>query len=188
MATAQRLMTVAEFQLLTDPATGEQLELVNGVVVMAPPPTAGHGERSFEIGVALRAFVKGNRLGLTSGEGGYRLRRDPDTVRAPDAAWIAFDRLQDQRFPGDTYPDAAPNLAVEVMSTHDREVEIDEKVADYLSAGTDRVWVVRPRQRTVTVYRPNGDAHRFTAADTLTSDDAGFPVPGFELKVGRIFE
>ena len=164
------------------------MELVRGVVVMAPPPTAGHGERSFEIGVALRDFVKANQLGLTSGEGGYRLHRDPDTVRAPDAAWIAFDRLSDRKFPSDDYPEAAPNLAVEVMSTHDREVDIDEKVTDYLAAGTDRVWVVRPRQRTVTVFRPNGDSHRYTASDTLTSEDAGFPVPGFELKVGRIFE
>lgn len=181
-------MTAAEFQRLPDPENGEQMELVNGVVVMAPPPTAGHGERSFEIGVALRMFVKANGLGLTSGEGGYRLRRDPDTVRAPDAAWIAFDRLPNREFPADDYPEAAPNLAVEVMSTYDREVDIDEKVADYLSAGSERVWVVRPRQRTVTVYRPNGDAHRYTATDTLTSDDAGFPVQGFELNVGRIFE
>jgi|GEM_PF-3654410 len=46
----------------------------------------------------------------------------------------------------------------------------------------------RPRARTVTVYRPNGDAHRYTATDTLTSDDAAFPVEGFELPVAKIFE
>lgn len=84
--------------------------------------------------------------GLVSGEGGYHLHRDPDTVRAPDAAWIAFSRLPGGQFPEDSYPDASPNLAVEVMSTHDREIDIDEKVADYLAAGSERVWVVRPRE------------------------------------------
>lgn len=155
---------------------------------MAPPAHAGHGERSFEIGVALRAFVREHGLGLVSGEGGYRLRRDPDTVRAPDAAWIEFSRLPNGQFPEDSYPDASPNLAVEVISTHDREVDIDEKVADYLAAGSDRVWVVRPRPRTITVHRPNGDAHRYVAGDTLNSNDAGFPIEGFQLPVSRIFE
>lgn len=188
MATAQKLMTAEEFQQLPDPKSGEQMELVRGVVVMAPPAHAGHGERSLEISVALRAFVKEHRLGLVSGEGGYRLHRDPDTVRAPDAAWIAFSRLPDGQFPKESYPDAAPNLAVEVVSTNDREIDIDEKVADYLAAGSDRVWVVRPRARTITVHRPNGDAHRYVAGDTLTSDDAGFPIDGFRLPVTRVFE
>jgi len=57
-----------------------------------------------------------------------------------------------------------------------------------LSVGTERVWVVRPRQQTVTVHRPNGDSHRYTAEDVLSSDDAAFPVAGFELPVARIFE
>ncbi|MCC6959829.1 MAG: Uma2 family endonuclease [Dehalococcoidia bacterium] len=188
MTTVPKLMTSEEFQRLPEPAGGERMELVQGVVVMTPPPTAGHGERAFEIGVAVRDFVRRHRLGLTSGEGGYRLRRDPDTVRAPDAAWIAFDRIPGGAFPEDDYPDAAPNLAIEVMSSHDREMDIDEKVADYLSAGCERVWVVRPRQRTITVYRPDGNAHRFVVGDTLTSDDAGFPVDGFQLPVARVFE
>jgi Uma2 family endonuclease len=188
MATAQKLMTAEEFVQLPDPKSGEQMELVRGVVVMAPPAITGHGHRSSEIDAALREFVRRHSLGFTTGEGGYRLARNPDTVRAPDAAWIAFDRLPGGAFPEDTYADAAPNLAVEVMSTNDREVDIDEKIADYLAAGTERVWVVRPRLRTVTVHWPNGDAHRYSASDTLTSDDAAFPVSGFELPVARIFE
>jgi Uma2 family endonuclease len=188
MATAQKLMTAEEFAQLPEPASGEQMELVRGVVVMAPPANTGHGEWAAEITAALRSFVKRHRLGRVSGEGGYRLHREPDTVRAPDAAWIGFERLPKGRFPIDEYLDGAPNLAVEVMSTHDRELDIDEKIADYFAAGTERVWVVRPRQRTVTVHRPNGDSHRYTATDTLTSDDAAFPVPGFELPVAHIFE
>lgn len=188
MATAQKLMTVEEFQELPESPGGEQMELVRGVVVMAPPGTAGHGQRARRVERFLEDFVLKHQLGLTSGEGGYRLRRNPDTVRAPDSAWVAYDRLGTTSFPDDDYPDAAPNLAVEVISTHDREADIDEKVADYLDAGSDRVWVVRPRQRSVTVHRRGGDSHRYVVGDTLSSDDAGFPVDGFELPVAQIFE
>lgn len=144
MTTAQKLMTAEEFQELPDPMSGEQMELVRGVVVMTPPANAGHGRRSYKLTNALDAFVDRHNLGFTTGEGGYRLQRDPDTVRAPDAAWVAFDRLPEGVLPEDDYPDAAPNLAVEVVSTNDREIDIDEKVADYLAAGSDRAWVVRP--------------------------------------------
>ena len=180
-------MTAEEFAELPTPGD-ERLELVRGVVVIAPPANTGHSEDSIEIAAALRDFARLHKLGRVTGEGGYRISRSPDTVRAPDAAWISFDRLPDGKFPEDTYPNAAPNLAVEVISTNDREIDIDQKVADWLAAGSERVWVVRPRQQTVTVHRPNGDSHRYTAADVLTSDDAAFPVAGFELTVARIFE
>ena len=123
-----------------------------------------------------------------TGEGGYLLAEDPDIVRAPDAAWLSSSSQPRADERESLYFRGSPNLAVEVVSTHDRDVDIAEKVQDYLDAGTERVWVVRSKQRTVTVHRPNGDAHTYSATDTLTSDDAGFPVEGFELRVASIFE
>ncbi len=180
-------MTAREFAELPTPGD-ERLELVRGVVVMAPPANFGHGRRAFKLASVLEEFAQRHNLGVAGGEGGFRIARDPDTVRAPDAGWIAYDRLPNGQIPEDEYPDAAPNLAVEVISTNDREMLIDAKVAEWLAAGTERVWVVRPGQRSVTVHRPNGDSHRYIAKDTLTSEDAAFPVAGFELPVSRIFE
>jgi Uma2 family endonuclease len=188
MSTIAGTLTAEQFALLPDPESGEQMELVRGAVVMAPPPPAGHGHRARRIERALEDFVIRNRLGLTSGEGGYRLSRDPDTVRAPDSAWVAFDRLPNAQFPEEDYPDTAPNLAVEVVSRSDRDSDVLDKVDDYFAAGADRVWVVRPRQRTVTVHRPNGDAHTYRIGDTLSSDEAGFPLAGFALSIASIFE
>jgi Uma2 family endonuclease len=188
MTTAQQLITAEEFAQLPESPGGEQMELVRGLVVMAPPADIDHGERAFEIGVALREFVRRHKLGRITGEGGYLLVEDPDVVRAPDTAWLSGERRERESPRTSGYFKGAPNLAVEVVSTHDREIDIDEKVSDYLAAGTDRVWVVRPKHRTVTVHRPGGDSHRYTAQDTLTSDDAGFPVTGFELPVAAIFE
>jgi len=181
-------MTAEEFARLPDGPGGERMELVRGAIVMTPPATAGHGRRARRIERALEDFVAAHHLGLTSGEGGYRLFRNPDTVRAPDSAWIAFDRLPGGAFPEDDYPDAAPNLAVEVVSSSDRDADISDKLTDYFLAGSERVWIVRPRQRTVTVHRPGGDSHTYAVGGVLTSDDAGFAVEGFRLRVRSIFD
>ncbi len=188
MATATQLMTAEEFLQLPDSPGAEQMELVRGVIAMTPPATAGHGHRARRVQREIEDFVLRHNLGVTSGEGGYRLARNPDTVRAPDAAWIAFDRLPGGKFPEDAYPDAAPNLAVEVVSAGDRDSDIAGKVADYLEAGSDRVWVVRSKQRSVTVHRTGGDSHTYRGSDVLSSDDAGFPVPGFTLTVSSLFD
>ncbi|MCL4240447.1 MAG: Uma2 family endonuclease [Dehalococcoidia bacterium] len=184
MTTSESLLTAEEFANLPEPPSGERMELIRGRVVMAPPADTYHGMHAFEVGVALRGFVQAHRLGVLTGEGGYLLAEDPDVVRAPDVAWIAADR--GRPVPGE-YFRGAPNLAVEIVSPSDRDADVAEKVADWLAAGSQRVWVVRPRQRAVTVHRPNGDAHTYAYTETLDSDDAGFPVSGFELSLAAIF-
>ena len=188
MTAVTGLMTAEEFAQLPEPRGGERMELVRGAIVMAPPASTGHGEQSFELGVVLREFVRRHRLGRMTGEGGYLLAEDPDVVRAPDAAWLSSSKRPRPGERESPYFRGSPNLAVEVVSTHDRDADIAQKVQDFLDAGTERVWVVRSKQQTVTVHRPNGDAHTYSAADTLTSEDAGFPVEGFELRVASIFE
>ena len=187
MTTVEGLLTAEEFARLPQPKSGERMELVRGRVVMAPPADTGHGHRAAEISAELRTFLREHHLGHTTGEGGYRLATDPDIVRAPDAAWLSFERLPAEGFPESGYFEGAPNLAVEVVSIHDSDADVADKVADWLAYGSDRVWVVRPRLKTVTVHRPGGDAHTYGDDDVLTSDDAGFPVEGFDLPLGVIF-
>lgn len=186
MTTVEGLLTAEEFARLPQPKSGERMELVRGRVVMAPPADTGHGSIASEITAELRNFLHLHKLGRSTGEGGYKLATDPDVVRAPDAAWISFDRLGDKRMPVG-FVTHAPNLAVEVVSTHDSDADVADKVMDWLAYGADRVWVVRPRLMTVTVHRPGGDAHTYGGDDVLTSADAGFPVEGLELPLSVIF-
>ena len=60
-------------------------------------------------------------------------------------------------------------------------------VAEYLAAGSERVWAVRPEQRTVIVFSADGEVRTLRIGDTLTSADAGFAVDGFALPVADIF-
>ena len=156
MATTTKLMTAEE--LLEMPDDGFRYELVRGELVKMPP--AGHMSsfREMLIGSHLTVYVRENRLGRAYGaSGGFRLESDPDTVLAPDAAFVRQERVEavgdgDGFFPG------APDLAVEVISPSDRYTEVDEKVAEWLAAGTRMVVVVNPRNRTVRVHRPTTDS------------------------------
>jgi Uma2 family endonuclease len=62
-------------------------------------------------------------------EVGFVLRRQPDTARAPDVAFLRADRVP--RADGATrFAEGAPDLAVEVLSPDDRASEVAEKVEE----------------------------------------------------------
>jgi Uma2 family endonuclease len=114
---------------------------------------------------------------------GLRLASDPDTVRAPDVALVSQARVEAVGEVEGFWPEA-PDLAVEVVSPGDSYSEVEEKVFDWLEAGTKMVVVVNPRQRSATVYKSPSDITALTEADVLAGGDV---VPGFELAVREIF-
>src|SRR5438046_2213145 len=67
------------------------------------------------------AFLRSGAGGVFAAETGFKLASNPDTVRAPDVAFIAKDRLPSRDTRG--YPALAPDLVVEVLSPDDRAGE-----------------------------------------------------------------
>jgi Uma2 family endonuclease len=173
-------ITTAE-QLLRATDIG-RCELVAGELRTLIPPGGQHGRIAFDIGYALGRHVKPRKLGtLFAAETGFLLSRDPDTVRAPDVAFVRADRVAP---PERGYYPGAPDLVVEVLSPDDRPGSVRDKVAMWLEAGATLVWEVDPRKRTVTVHQRAGGARTLTEADTLT----GGPVlPDFSLPVHDVF-
>jgi Uma2 family endonuclease len=114
-------------------------------------------------------------------ETGFQLATDPDTVRAPDVAFVARDRLPLSGTTG--YPALAPDLAVEVLSPGDRPGEVLTKVADWLSAGTRLVWVVDPERRMARVYRRDGSESILAVDGVLEGEDV---LPGFACPLDSI--
>jgi Uma2 family endonuclease len=181
MPTATRLVTADELL-----AMGEgRRELIEGEVIEMAPAGAAHGRHANRIAYLLTRFVEDNGVEgeVYAAETGFRLSRDPDTVRAPDAAFVTSDRL-----PGGTpegYLDGAPDLAAEVLSPNDTHAEIVEKVAKYLSAGTRLVWVIDSTRRNCLVFRP-GEAKPTVLGETDDLDGADV-LPGFRVKVAEVF-
>jgi len=128
--------------------------------------------------------VKEQNLGqVFCAETGFLLARDPDTVRAPDIAFVHKDRLSTGAVEETFWP-GAPDLAVEVVSPGDTIREIDEKAKAWLAAGASLVWVVNPAWRNVTVYRSPTDIKTLSEDAELTGEDV---VPGFRCRVADIF-
>jgi Uma2 family endonuclease len=184
---AERLLTADEFQMLPDDPEGRKMELFDGRVVYMAHPGEEHSDCASSVVIPLSAFVADHRLGKVRFDVGYKIRVDPDRVVSPDASFVSHDRLAPGR-DRTKFFQTAPNLAVEVVSPNDLERDVSEKVEEYLEAGSERVWVIRPIPRTVTVHRPGGRADTYSGDDVLTSDEAGLAVEGFTLRVAAIFE
>jgi Uma2 family endonuclease len=183
MAVTTRLLTAEELEKM--PQSNAHVELVKGEILTMTPAGYQHGKIALYIGAAVLAFVRQNMLGEVYGaETGFILFRDPDTVRAPDAAFVSNERVAQQtRHEG--FFNGAPDLAVEVVSPDDKDEEVEAKVLDYLQAGTGLVWVVRPRTRTITSYRSRTDIQLLTEGESLEGGDV---LPGFSIGVRDIFE
>ncbi len=174
-------ITSAE-QLLHAPDLG-RCELVRGELIMMSPSGFEHGRVVTRVSTPLDCFVSSQGLGVVLGaETGFCIGRDPDTVRAPDVAFVRAERVP--RAPSKGFFPGAPDLAVEVLSPDDRAGEVLAKVQDWLGAGCRRVWVVDPRTHTVTVYRSVADIVLVRENDILIDDGL---LPGFQLRVSEIF-
>ena len=182
MRARKTLITAEElFRLST---TGCRYELVKGELFEMPPAGARHGSVAMRIGVLLGACVQANQLGYVfAAETGFILRRDPDTVRAPDASFVATDRFPAGELPIG-FPELAPDLAVEVLSPSDTAREVEDKVEDWLQAGTRLVWVIDPATRSARVYRSLEELQELSEDDSL---DGGDVLPGFACNIRELF-
>lgn len=183
MATTPTLMTADE--LLRLPDDGLRRELIAGEVKTVAPTGAEHGIYVSVLDGSLGAYVRANRLGrVLTGEPGFLLTVDPDTVRAPDIAFIRRERLQAAGLPTGFWS-GAPDLAIEVISPTDLYTEVEAKVAQWLEHGARLVIVVNPRQRRVAIHRSPAEVRYLTADDaTLDGDEV---VPGWRLPLRDLF-
>ena len=170
--------------LLAMPDDGRDHELIEGVLVEVSP--AGYDSSGIAIAISspLSLFARTHGLGrVTGADGGYWFEQDPDTVRAPDVAFVRTERLP-PRHERTGFLQLIPDLAVEVVSPSDRQRDIDEKVAYYLEHGVPLVWVAYPRTSTVDAHRRDQPAVTYREGDVLTAGDL---LPGFRLPVAEIF-
>ena len=170
--------------LLELPADHMRHELVEGELRTMSPAGGEHGRVALAIGARILQHVDEHSLGLAfAAETGFVLRRRPDTVRAPDVAFVAVDRLAQGA--GRGFPELAPDLVVEVVSPSDRASEVAEKAAMWLDAGVRLVWVVDPQARLAAVHHPGGLVTVLREDAVLDGEDV---LPGFRLPLAPLFE
>ena len=179
-----RTRNITAEKLLRMPDDGLRRELVRGELRTMAPAGHPHGRVAMRVGSYLFRHVEENALGsVYAAETGFVLERNPDTIRAPDAAFIRRERVEEVAETGGFFP-GAPDLAVEVVSPDDAYAEVEGKVAAWLGAGTRMVIVVDPSNRLVRVHRGPSDVTRLTEDDELDGADV---VAGWRLPVRRLF-
>lgn len=162
----------------------KRTELIRGEVVVREPPAAWHGGISNNVAHRLTSFAREHGLGAVFGQDtGFQVAEDPDTVRAPDVAFVRADRLPE--IPRRGYPKFAPDLVVEVLSPDDRPGAVLAKVGEWLEAGARLVWVLDPEARRATVYGPDGSIDLLAAGDRLDGRDV---LPGFVCPVDAMLD
>lgn len=180
-ATTERQYTIEDLERIRDRVC--RYDLIRGELIELPPADGEHGEIAAGIIGRLWSHVSADKLGrVYTSETGFLLRRNPDVVRAPDAAVIRAERVP-ERQPG--FYEVSPDLVVEVVSPSDSASYVQSKVLECLNAGVRMVWVVFPEQQTISIYERSGKVRFLSVDDTLDGDDV---LPGFSVPVAQIFE
>ncbi|HKS05866.1 MAG TPA: Uma2 family endonuclease [Gemmatimonadaceae bacterium] len=175
------VLTAEELLRLNLP--NKRTELVRGRLRVSEPPAYMHGIVAANVLFAIAHHVYANKLGVVlAAETGFKLFSNPDTVRAPDVAFISQARIPNP--PPRSYAAMAPDLVVEVLSPDDTQPEVREKIADWINGGSELVWVIDPRRRHARVHRANGSEAAIAEHQSLLGERV---LPGFSYRLSDAF-
>jgi Uma2 family endonuclease len=164
-------------------------ELVEGRLVRMSPTSFEHGEVELALGSELRRFVRLHGLGrVVSGEPGFYVSGpgEPDTVLAPDLAFVSSNRIPETERSA-SFPRLAPDLVVEIASPAQGRPELSAKARLWVSVGVRLVWVVWPRTHQVDVWRA-GSERPVATLQERDQLEGGEVLPGFRYPVTDLFE
>lgn len=171
-------------ELFTMPDTKHGCELVRGKIIKYMPAGNLHGIIALKIGRIVGNFVEENNLGVVvAAETGFIISRNPDTVRAPDAAFIGNEKLAEYGIMEGFFPDA-PDLAIEVVSPNDKKRDIEDKVQDYLAAKVKLIWTIYPQKQIVVVHRQSKVVSILFETDELEGEEV---LPNFKFPLEKLF-
>jgi Uma2 family endonuclease len=162
---------------------GLRYELIRGELFEMSPASFQHGTITMRLAARATVYAEDNNLGLcTTSETGFLISSNPDTVLAPDWAFVSNERLSGVVLEG--YLPLAPDLVLETRSPNDTTREVALKVDRWLQAGVKIVWELNPGTAILAVHRLGAASRFLKPSDTLTGEDV---LPGFELPLSKLF-
>jgi Uma2 family endonuclease len=180
-ASIAEIMTAEQLQRVQLP--GKSTELVRGRLVAREPPGTHHGKIAGRLLTRVGAFVEAHDLGEVFGQDtGFKIASNPDTVRAPDLAFVARERLSHIAQRG--YASVAPHLVAEILSPEDRPGEVIAKIGEWLSAGVTLAWVLDPERRIAYVHRADGTLSVIGVDGALDGEGV---LPGFNYALRTLY-
>jgi Uma2 family endonuclease len=124
------------------------------------------------------------------GTGGFVLRRDPDTVLAPDVAYVRHDQWES--VPPRGFAPLVPPLVAEVRSPRNSWPAMLQRGGIWIGFGVDVVWLVDPIARRALTMRPDEEPVEVDESGALCGepvlDGLRIPLVGLFERIGRADE
>jgi Uma2 family endonuclease len=174
-------MTLREFDQ-AEFVEGYRYELINGVLVVSPIPSAQERSPNEELARALLNYrddhPQGSHLNLTLPE--HTVNTPANRRRADRVIWAGLKRR--------ARITETPTIIAEFVSSgkRDRKRDYEDKRDEYLGMNVKEYWVIDRFQRTVTIFtRVAGKikSRVLREKQTLTTP----LLPGFELPLAKLF-
>jgi Uma2 family endonuclease len=170
------LVTFEQFEQFHD--DGMKHELLKGEHIVVPPAKSRHSTIQHKLRDLLRPYVQEHRLGDVRIETGFKL--SSNTWLQPDVSFLRAAQMN--ATDPDGYYEGAPALAIEVASESNTAAKLALKKELYFAHGSEEVWIVYPKDRTVLVHLLDGTS-KTVAATELRSD----LFPGWSIPVDSLF-
>ena len=135
VTTLPRSRPLTRADLDTMPDDGHRYELIDGVLIVTPAPSATHQTVVLELAVLLRARSPSDQKVFIAP---FDVALADDTIMQPDVLVARRSDLTERDLP------AAPVLAVEVLSPSTRRIDLTLKLSRLAAAGCPHYWVVDP--------------------------------------------
>ena len=153
----EELFTYGDYRTWPD---DERWELIDGVAYdMSPAPGSRHQMVSSELVAQLVTHLRNSSCRVLAAPFDVRLPHgnqqddDIDTVVQPDIVVVCDqNKLDDKGCKG------APDLVIEILSPSTASKDLHEKFSLYERVGVKEYWIVHPLDRTVIVFRRDGES------------------------------
>jgi len=176
----------ATYQDVLDAPDHLVAEVIAGELYTSPRPAAPHTRAASVLGMDIGgAFDRGR-----GGPGGWIILDEPELhlgedILVPDLAGWRRERLPEV---GDAaYFELAPDWACEVLSPSTGLLDRRRKLPVHAREDVGHVWLVDPRQRSVEVFRLDGDSYRFIVAEGADATARLEPFDAIELDLGALW-
>lgn len=176
--------TLEDLMRANEQRTGPTWEWVDGTLV---EKAMGFHESWLAMIIAgeLFAYLKTNDRGIISGPDGV-MKILPDIGRAPDVAFIPWEKLKDGKPPArdDKVPAIVPDLVIEVLRASNTPAEMARKRDEYFRAGVKLVWEIEPASRSANVFTGPNTVAPVPADGALDGEPV---LPDFTLSLRDLF-
>ena len=161
-------------------------ELIEGTLHTHPRPRLKHAAVTFALGEELGPPFRRGR----GGPGGWIIVYEPELqfggqILVPDLGGWRRERMD--QYPAAAYVELAPDWVCEVLSPSTALKDRTLKLPIYANEGVRHVWLVNPTERSIEVFRLDGEGYRLATVVGGETNARVEPFDAVELELGALW-